>query len=185
MSASGSSLATSHDALAWRAWATRHRVASAMLAGLVGVHIASVLGFWFGGFGLTRLDWNTANGLVYWPDGAPMQQFLVGWAMHYVDGVVFGVLFAVALHPLMPWRNTIVGNLAKALLFGTILAVIALLILTPLIYAPARGAEAGFFSSNFGWQYILGVFLFHWAYGLHLGLIYNPLPDETIPSTID
>lgn len=56
-----------------------------------------MLGFWFGGFGLTRLDWNTANGLVYLPDGEPFQQFIVGWAMHYVDGILFALLFAVAL----------------------------------------------------------------------------------------
>jgi hypothetical protein len=40
----------------WRWWATRHPVAASALAGLSGVHVASVLGFWFGQFGLTRLD---------------------------------------------------------------------------------------------------------------------------------
>lgn len=166
--------------LPWRSWVTAHRTVAAMLAGLIAVHIASVLGFWFGGFGLTRLDWNTANGLVYLPEGEPFQQFMVGWAMHYLDGIVFAVLFAVALHPLMPWRNTDAGNAAKGLVFGTALAVIALAVLTPLIYAPARGAQAGVFSSNFGWKYVLGVFLFHWIYGLHVGLIYNPLPDQDL-----
>lgn len=166
----------------WRRWASQHRVASATLAGLIAVHMSSVLGFWFGGFGLTRLDWNTANGLVYWPKGSPFEIFMVGWTSHYLDGVVFSVLFAVALHPRMPWRNTELGNAAKGLVFGTVLAVVALAVLTPLVYAPARGADAGFFSSNFGWKYMVAVFLFHWIYGLHLGLIYNPLPDEDVPA---
>lgn len=160
---------------AWRTWATDHRFPAAILAGLVGTHVASVLGFWFGGFGLTRLDWNTANGLVYLPKADPLAQFLFGGLMHYIDGVLFGVLFALTFHPRMPWANSESGNIIKGLAFGTVLAVIALLILTPLIYAPARGADAGFFSLNFGWKYIVGNFLFHWVYGAHLGLIYSPL----------
>jgi len=162
----------------WRRWATRHRVPAALLAGLVATHIATVLGFWMGGFGLVRLDWNTANGKVYVPTESPLAQFLVGGAMHYLDGIVFAVLFAVAVHPQLPWPNSELGNLVKGLLFGTVLAVIALAVLTPLIYGPARGASAGVFSSGFGWRYIVGVFLFHWIYGAHVGLIYSPLPVD-------
>jgi len=29
-----------------------------------------------------------------------------------------------------------------------------------------------------GWKYVLSVFIFHWLYGLHLGLIYSPLDDD-------
>ena len=171
------SRASQHE-FAWRRWATQHRVASSMLAGLVGVHIASIIGFWLGGFGLKRLDWNTANGLVYLPESDVFPQFMFGWTMHYLDGVVFGLLFAIALHPRLPWANSATGNLLKGLTFGTVLAVIALAVLTPLIYAPARDSVAGVFSINFGWKYILGVFIFHWIYGAHVGLIYNPLDDE-------
>lgn len=164
----------------WRDWATYHPVVSSMLAGLVGVHIASVVGFWMGSFGLTRLDWFTANGLVYLPEErSAFAQFIFGGLMHYTDGVLFALLFALALHPLMRWHNTETGNILKALLFGTILAIIALAVLTPLVYAPARGSVAGVFSSNFGWKYILGVFLFHWIYGLHVGLVYNPKERAT------
>src|SRR5690606_13286200 len=105
-------------------------------------------------------------------------QFLFGGFMHYLDGVIFALLFAIALHPRISGRNSEVGNIVKGLLFGTVLAIIALAILTPLIYAPARDSVAGFFSSNFGWKYILGVFLFHWIYGLHVGLVYSPMDPE-------
>jgi hypothetical protein len=92
---------------------------------------------------------------------------------------LFAVLFAITLHPRLRWAGTEVGNVLKGVVFGTILAVIALGVLTPLVYAPARDSVAGVFSSNFGWQYILGVFLFHWIYGAHLGLVYSPMdhPD--------
>src|SRR5437016_2859600 len=53
--------------IAWRRWATQHRAVAAMLGGLVGVHIASVLGAWFAGFHLYRLDYSTGNGAVYLP----------------------------------------------------------------------------------------------------------------------
>lgn len=162
----------------WRVWASRHPVIAAAVAGLVATHISTVLGFWMGDFGLVRLDWNTANGLVYLPEATPLAQFLVGGAMHYTDGILFGILFAVAVHPFLPWASSEAGNVLKGLAFGTVLAVIALTILTPLVYAPARGAEAGVFSTNFGWEYVLGVFVFHWVYGAHLGLVFSPLDEE-------
>ncbi len=173
---SGSARATA--ILAWRQWATRHRVAAALLAGLIAVHVASITGFWFGGFGLTRLDWNTANGLVYVPDAEPLPQFIIGGLHHYADGVLFAVIYAIALAPFLPLRSTMLGNLGKGLIFGTVLAIVALAVMTPLVYGPARGTEAGFFSVNLGWNYALSVFIFHWVYGLHLGLIYNPLDED-------
>ena len=86
----------------------------------------------------------------------------------------FALVFALGLAPYLPFGSSTRGNLLKALLFGVVLSVVALLIMTPLVYAPARGSVAGFFSHNFGWQYIVGNLIFHLVYGLHLGLIYNP-----------
>jgi uncharacterized membrane protein YraQ (UPF0718 family) len=86
----------------------------------------------------------------------------------------FALVFALALAPHLPFGTSTRGNLLKALAFGLLLSVVALLIMTPLVYAPARGSVAGFFSHNFGWQYIVGNLIFHLVYGLHLGLIYNP-----------
>lgn len=169
---------------AWRRWATRHRVLAAMLGGAVAVHVTTLLGFWFGGFGLTRLDYNTANGMVYLPDASPVQQFLVGGLSHYVDGVFFAVVFAIAISPRLPLRATAVGNLAKALIFGTVLALLALFVTAPFVFGPARGIHDPLVAFHAGWKYVLSVLLFHWLYGLHLGLIYNPLDDDD-ESTFD
>jgi len=57
----------------------------------------------------------------------------ISGAMHYIDGILFAVLFAITLHPRLPWANTEVGNVLKGIVFGTILAVIALGVLTPLV----------------------------------------------------
>jgi hypothetical protein len=175
--------APSHEALfAYRRWVTNHQVIAALLGGLVAVHVATILGLWMGDFGLKRLDWPTANGLVYIPDAGPVALFLVGGLFHYLDGMFFALVFALALAPHLPFGTSTRGNLLNALTFGLLLSVVALLIMTPLVYAPARGSVAGFFSHNFGWQYIVGNLIFHLVYGLHLGLIYNPSDD---PGAVD
>ena len=153
-----------------------------MLAGLVGVHVASVLGFWFGGwFGdlqLVRLDYNTGNGAVELPDASPTVQFLVGGLSHYLDGVFFAVIFAIALSPILPIRSTFLGNVAKALIFGTILGLLAIFVTAPYIFGPLRGVRDPWIAFNEGWDYVVSVMLFHWIYGAHLGLIYNPIDDN-------
>jgi hypothetical protein len=175
METSASRTSSQHEAvLAYRRWVTDHQVIAALVGGLVAVHVATILGLWMGDFGLKRLDWPTANGLVYIPDAGPVALFLVGGLFHYLDGMFFALVFALGLAPHLPFGTTARGNLLKALAFGLVLSVVALLIMTPLVYAPARGSVAGFFSHNFGWQYIVGNLIFHLVYGLHLGLIYNP-----------
>ena len=163
---------------AWRRWATQHRVAAAMLGGLVAVHISSLLGIWFGGFGLDRLDFNTANGLVYLPKATPATQFLVGGLSHYTDGMFFALIFAVAVSPLLPVPATRTGNLVKALIFSTILAILALFVTLPYVFGPAFGVHDALIAFHNGWKYVVSVLLVHWIYGAHLGLIYNPLDDD-------
>ena len=51
----------------WREWATAHRMAAALLGGVVATHIATVFGFMEVGVGLPRLDWLTTNGVFYMP----------------------------------------------------------------------------------------------------------------------
>lgn len=148
-----------------------------MLGGLVGVHIASVLGVWFDGFNLFRLDYNTANGAVYLPQGSPLEQFVVGVFSHYADGILFALIFAVAISPRLPIPSTTIGNLAKALIFGTILGVLALLVTAPYVFGPLRGVHDPLIAFHSGWKYPVSVLLFHWIYGAQLGLIYNPMDD--------
>src|SRR5713101_1632371 len=154
----------------WRVWITRHRVVAAILAGIVATHMATIIGFFLPAVGLPKLDWPSANGGVFTPYGSAIQQF--------VSGSVFTVVFALALHHLLPWRNTERGNLAKGLFFGTVLAIISCGFMVPLVYFPQF--HPGFFSLNLGWKVILAIFLWHWVYGLHVGLIYNPLPADAL-----
>src|SRR5258708_7984715 len=103
----------------WRVWITRHRVVAAILAGIVATHMATIIGFFLPAVGLPKLDWPSANGGVFTPYGSALQQFVSASVFHYTDGVVFTVVFALALHHLLPWRHTERGNLATDPLFRT------------------------------------------------------------------
>ena len=110
----------------WRAWAATHPVGSSLLAGAVATQFATVFGIWFRGFGLPQLNWPVANGeliLGLPATAAPTAAtYFVGEVSHFLDGVFFALLFALLFHPLVPLRNTLLGNLIKALLYGTVLA---------------------------------------------------------------
>ena len=165
----------------WRAWLVRHPVGGSLLAGAVATQFATVFGIWFPGFGLPALNWPIVNGQLILgtvgtlPNAAT---FLVGDLSHFADGVFFAMLFALLFHPLVPLRNTMLGNLIKALLYGTVLAVISAAWFVPAVYAPHH---AGFLSTSLGWKLTFGIFLWHWIYGYFLGTVYCPAPQDELP----
>jgi len=169
----------------WRAWVARHPIGGSLLAGAVATQFATVFGIWFPGFGLPSLNWPVANGelILGIPVGTPATAatYFVGELSHFTDGVFFALLFALLFHPLIPIRNTLPGNLIKAFLYGTVLAVISAAWWLPAVYIPHH---AGFLSTSLGWKLTFGVFLWHWIYGYFLGTVYCPSPqDATLPAT--
>src|SRR6266850_2564913 len=109
----------------YRTWVTDHRVSAALLAAVVATHLATVIGYWMPGIGLPQLDWNRINGSIYTPNASPDSQFLSGGVFHYLDGIVFTLVFVVAVFPLLRWRSTAFGNVLKGLFFGTVLATVS------------------------------------------------------------
>ena len=160
----------------WRAYAAAHPVGSSLLAGAVATQFATVFGIWFKGFGLPVLNWPTVNGQLIIPTSSPGVQYFAGAISHFADGVFFALLFALLFHPLIPLRNTLLGNLIKALLYGTVLAVISAAWWVPAVYVPHH---AGFLSTGLGWKLTFGIFLWHWIYGYFLGTVYCPMPKAT------
>ena len=164
---------TTLDAVAaYRRWVSEHRVAAAMLAGLIATHVATVAGYWMYGIGLPQLDWNRLNGQIYTPNASSDLQFLSGGIFHYADGIVFSILFALTIHPFLRWGSTPLANVLKGLFFGTVLATISCAFMTPRVYM--ANVDVGFFSHNLGWATILAVYVWHWIFGLQLGVVYNP-----------
>lgn len=165
-------VAPSGGADRYRTWVHDHRISAALLAAVVATHMATITGYWLPSIGLPQLDWNRINGSIYTPKASPDVQFLSGGVFHYADGIMFTVVFIVAVYPRLRWQSTTLGNALKGLFFGTLLATISCAFMIPRVYFPA--GNVGFFSHHLGWKLLLAVYVWHWVYGLHLGLIYNP-----------
>jgi hypothetical protein len=103
------------------------------------------------------------------------QQFWAGTVYHYMTGICYGLIFCFLIHPLLPGRNTVLGNVRKALIWAGVLAV-----LSALLWVPRNFPEfhPGFFTNNLGWKTVIGIFTWHAVYGLHLGAFHNPLSAE-------
>src|SRR5579863_964665 len=164
----------------FRAWVTAHPILGALLAGAVATQMATVFGIWFTGFGLPQLNWPTANGALIIPKASVGAQYFAGELSHFTDGIVFALLFALLFHPFIPVRNTIGGNLVKAFLYGTVLALISASWWVPALLVPHH---AGFLSTGLGWKLTFGIFLWHWIYGYFLGTDYCPNPKDAPPAT--
>jgi hypothetical protein len=163
----------------FRAWVTAHPILGALLAGAVATQMATVFGIWFTGFGLPSLNWPVSNGFLIIPKASVGAQYFAGELSHFTDGLVFALLFALLFHPFIPVRNTIGGNLVKAFLYGTVLALISASWWVPTLLVPHH---AGFLSTTLGWKTTFGIFLWHWIYGYFLGTVYCPNPRDAPPA---
>jgi len=169
----------------WRVMATTHPLAMALVAGILATHIATITGYWYHGIGLRDLDFPTFNGyLLFRPEmgteefavfGVPLPiRLLYGWTVHLFTGVVFAMVYAVLIQPMLKWRS----NMAKALAWGAVLAIISGLWWVPVLF---NEFDLGFAAWNFdGWKGIVAIFLWHAIWAVNLALFYNPLSDDEI-----
>lgn len=183
----------------WRSYVAAHKLRVALLAGFVATHIATNLGMWFHGLwlpgmsaGLPDLNFNLLNGYLVFGNAANVggtegmqdQTILTffGMLVHYAQGVAFALIFAFGVFPLIPIRSTLIGNVIKAVLWGFVLATLSAvwwINLFPNLAGP--DTPAGIFFSNFGPNqvpFIVAVYLWHFIWGLNLGIFYNPAPTE-------
>jgi small-conductance mechanosensitive channel len=175
----------------WRDYVTRHRLIVAIVAGLVATHVTTNLGMWYHGLGLPDLNFDYLNGLLVFgnsgmdPKGMsdPVILTAFGAGVHYAQGVCFALIYVFGIHPLLPIANTFLGNFAKAIIWGLILATISAvwwINLFPNLAGP--GKSAGIFMTNLGsdwWKWLIAVYLWHIVYGFTLGSFYQP-KDVTV-----
>ena len=163
------------DSNTWRSTVSNSKLATALVAGVVATHIATITGYWYGIIGLPNLDWPRFNGLLLFPDGSDVTKFVSGAIFHTFTGMSLSLIYAFLIHPLLPGRNTTLGNIGKGLVWGEFLAIVSALIWVPRLFPQFN---PGFFSVGLGWKTVVGIFIWHAVYGVHLGSIYNPLPAE-------
>ncbi|HYN69052.1 MAG TPA: hypothetical protein VEX41_02430 [Candidatus Eisenbacteria bacterium] len=172
----------------YRLYVSQHRLKVAIIGGLIATHITTNTGMWYHGIGLPDLNFNWLNGLLVFgnsemdPAGMmdPVVLTLVGGLAHYAMGVSFSVIFAFGIAPLIPFRESLGGNIAKAIVWGLALATLSCVWWINLFENLAGpGVNAGIFMSNFGpdqLKWVAAVYLWHIVYGFNLGAIYNPAP---------
>jgi hypothetical protein len=100
-------------------------------------------------------------------------------------GICYALFFVFLIHPRIPLPNSTGGNVTKALLFAFVLATLSAARWVPQLFNEKFATDLGWFSQNVGkllgtaaWKPIVGIYLWHFIWGLNLGLVYNPLPPE-------
>ena len=63
--------------------------------------------------------------------------------MHFLNGIVFGLLYGILFRELVGWKRTNGGNIAMGLLYALIMTIISAGLLVPYAYVPNQGY--GFF----------------------------------------
>jgi hypothetical protein len=159
----------------WYDWVNLHRVGAAALVGVIATQIATYFGYVFPAIGLPTVPWPLFNGVL----GAPVEEFgtpasyFVGQSIHFVNGVIFTILYAaLALH-VLPFRNTHGGNILKGVLYSVVLTVISLGVLVPYAYVPKQGFGLFTFYGPDGWKLPAAVLLWHLIWGFFLGVLYQ------------
>ncbi|MEU3980544.1 hypothetical protein AB0F77_10610 [Streptomyces sp. NPDC026672] len=158
----------------WFRWAGRHPVGALLVTAFVATQVATTVGYYMPAFGLPQLAWPLHNGFVAapaTPEGTAASYF-VGQFMHYLNGIAFVLVFGLLVHPRLPFRDTELGNLLKAIVYVVGLTLIAAGLLVPKIYAPDAGY--GLFSFGHGWKFPFAVLVWHLLFGVHIAALYNP-----------
>jgi hypothetical protein len=159
----------------WYEWVDQHRVGAIALIGLIATQLGTYFGYVFPAIGLPTLPWPLYNGILAVPAEAfgTTGSFFAGQSLHFVNGIVFAILFAVLARPMMPFRNTHAGNVLSGLLYSVVMSIISLGLLVPYAYVPKQGY--GFFSfyGPDGWKLPAAVLLWHLIYGFFLGTLYQ------------
>ena len=104
---------------------------------------------------------------------------LFGGGVHYAQGLCFALIYAFGIHPLMPIANTVLGNFAKAIIWGLILGHDERGVVDQPLPEPRRpGQERRHLHDQSGptSQWLVAVYLWHIVYGFTLGAFYQPLP---------
>jgi hypothetical protein len=169
----------------WYNWVDRNRVIGIILVGLIATQLGTYFGYVFPAVGLPTLPWPLYNGVLGAPatDYGTAGSFFVGQSLHFVNGIVFAILYAVLALPLMPFRNTKGGNILSGLLYSVVMSIISVGLLVPYAYVPKQGYGLFLFYGPDKWKLPLGVLVWHLIYGFFLGALFVTRSQE--PDTAD
>ena len=159
----------------WYDWVDAHRVGAIALVGVIATQLGTYFGYVFPAIGLPTLPWPLYNGVLAVPTEAygTTGSFFAGQSLHFVNGIVFAILYAVLARQMMPFRNTHAGNVLSGLTYGVVMTIISIGLLVPYAYIPKQGYGFFTFYGPDGWKLPAGVLLWHLIYGFFLGTLYQ------------
>ena len=174
-------------------WVYKHPVAGATLAGIVATQIGTIWGYYAVGVGLPSLPFPNYNGRLFAPTSVKADfsnfgnpgSFAVGQSIHFVNGVVFALLFAFVAYKKLPTFFPKMKSVQKGLVFAITQTIVSIGFLFPYVYAPKAGfgifsfGKNAFGNNNAHWKLPFAVLLWHLIYGAILGLLYDPKKPDT------
>jgi hypothetical protein len=172
----------------WQQWVDRSPILSLFVVGVIATQLGTYFGYVFPAVGLPPLPWPLYNGILgttisdgfngaVATEGAfavTSDAFFVGHSLHFVNGIIFAVLWGMLFREDVPLKRTLGGNIQKGLLYGVIMTIISAGLLVPYAYVPEQGYGFFLFEGPDGWKLPFGILLWHLIYGLFLGLLWNP-----------
>jgi hypothetical protein len=172
----------------WQQYVDAYPIASIFVVGVIATQLGTYFGYVFPAVGLPVLPWPLYNGILGTTiadgfNGAVASEgfavssdsFFVGHALHFVNGVIFAVLWAVMFRE--DAARFLKNNIVSGLVYGVIMTIISAGLLVPYAYVPEQGYGFFLFDGPDGWKLPFGILLWHLIYGLFLGLLYNPSAD--------
>ena len=179
--------AVGQPAAVWQRWVDTRPIASLILVSVIATQLGTYFGYVFPAVGLPVLPWPLYNGILGTTiaDGfhgavadpafaVSAGSFFVGHALHFVNGIVFGILFGILAREMLPGKNTNAGSIGKGLMYGGIMTIISAGLLVPYAYVPEQGYGLFLFDGPDGWKLPFGILVWHLIYGFFLGALWQP-----------
>ena len=174
-------------AAVWQRFVDTRPIGSLALVSVIATQLGTYFGYVFPAVGLPVLPWPLYNGILGSTiadgvNGAVVDEafavssnaFFVGHTLHFVNGIVFGILFGILARDMLPGRNTPSGNIGKGLLYGVIMTIISVGLLVPYAYLPEQGYGLFLFDGPDGWKLPFAILVWHLIYGFFLGALWQP-----------
>jgi hypothetical protein len=160
----------------WTNFVARSPIGALVVTSVIATQMGTYFGYVFPAVGLPTLPWPLYNGSLGLM-GAEFNtpgSFFVGMTLHFVNGVVFGILYGILVRDMIPLKNTVGGNISKGLIYGVIMTIISAGVLVPYAYVPNQGYGLFLFDGPDGWKLPFAILVWHLIYGFFLGSLFQP-----------
>ena len=181
----------------WQQFVDTKSIAALTVVAFIATQLGTYFGYVFPAVGLPVLPWPLYNGILgtTFADGLngvtatgafdPVfatsgESFFTGHALHFVNGIVFGLLYGILFREFFPrLKRSNGGNISIGLLYSVIMSIISAGLLVPYAYVPNQGYGLFLFDGPDGWKLPFAILVWHLIYGFVLGSLYQPTEVDT------